>query len=56
VAQALGHFRFVVTILAGIPESQFVVRSKSLGQVACSHVLGRNINHHEQLAEDVEEN
>jgi hypothetical protein len=42
VAQALGHFRFVVTILAGIPKPQFNVLSWSLGQVACSHVLGCN--------------
>jgi hypothetical protein len=32
VAQALGFFRFVVTILAGNPQSQFGVLSLSLGQ------------------------
>jgi hypothetical protein len=40
VAQALGHFRFVATILAGFLKLQFNVFSLSLGQVACSHVLG----------------
>jgi hypothetical protein len=40
VAQALGRLRLVVVILAGILKSQFGVRSLSLGQVACSHVLG----------------
>jgi hypothetical protein len=40
VAQAHGHFHFVVTILTGFLESQFNVRSLSLGHVACSHLLG----------------
>jgi hypothetical protein len=40
VAQALGHFRLVAVILAGIPKPHSNVRSRSLGQVACSHLLG----------------
>jgi hypothetical protein len=40
VAQALGHVRFVFTILAGILKPHSNVFSLSLGQVACSHVLG----------------
>jgi hypothetical protein len=50
-AQPLGHFRHVVTILAGNLKPQFNVRSLSLGQVGCSRVLGggylcpRLVNH-----------
>jgi hypothetical protein len=40
VAQALGHDRLVVGILAGFLKSLFSIFSLSLGQVACSHVLG----------------
>jgi hypothetical protein len=40
VAQAHGHFRIVVTILAGFLQSHFGVFSLSLGHVACSHLLG----------------
>jgi hypothetical protein len=40
VAQALGHLRFVVTILAGKYKPQLIILSLSLGQVARSHVLG----------------
>jgi hypothetical protein len=40
VAQALGHFRCVVTILTGNLKPSFNVFSLSLGQVACGHVLG----------------
>jgi hypothetical protein len=40
VAQAHGHFRDVVTILAGNLQLHFGVSSLSLGHVACSHVLG----------------
>jgi hypothetical protein len=43
VAQALGHIRVPVTILAGNLKSLSSVLSLSLGQVACSHVLGRLI-------------
>jgi hypothetical protein len=39
-AQPLGRVRYVVTILAGNPKSQFGVLSLSLGQVGCSRVLG----------------
>jgi hypothetical protein len=39
-AQPLGHFRFVVTILAGFLNPQFSVFSLSLGQVGCSRGLG----------------
>jgi hypothetical protein len=45
VAQALGRLRFVVTILAGNLKTQLSVRSLSLGQVACSHMLGGIFNH-----------
>jgi hypothetical protein len=41
VAQALGRLRYVVSILAGILKTHSNVRSRSLGQVACSHVLGK---------------
>jgi hypothetical protein len=40
VAQALGHIRVVVIIVTTILKPQLSVRSWSLGQVACSHVLG----------------
>jgi len=40
VAQALGHVRFVASILAGIIKPHSNVFSRSIGQVACSHVLG----------------
>jgi len=40
VAQALGRARFVAGILAGIPKLHSNVHLRSLGQVACSHVLG----------------
>jgi hypothetical protein len=40
VAQALGHFRLVVIILAGNQKPHSNVFSLSIGQVACSHVLG----------------
>jgi hypothetical protein len=40
-AQPLGRFRYLVTILAGNPESQSSVLSLSLGQVGCSRVLGK---------------
>jgi hypothetical protein len=40
VAQALGHFRLVAVILAGNLKPHSNVFSLSLGQVACSHVLG----------------
>jgi hypothetical protein len=40
VAQALGHVRLVAVILAGIQKPHSNVRPESLGQVACSHVLG----------------
>jgi hypothetical protein len=40
VAQALGHLLLGVAILAGILKTHSNVRSRSLGQVACSHVLG----------------
>jgi hypothetical protein len=40
VAQALGHFLLVAGILAGFLKTHSNVRSQSLGQVACSHVLG----------------
>jgi len=40
VAQALGRLRFVAIIVTGNPEPQFGIRSRSLGQVACIHVLG----------------
>jgi hypothetical protein len=43
VAQALGHFRLVAIIVTGNLKTQFGVHSKSLGQVACSHVLGGRI-------------
>jgi len=39
-AQPLGHFRYAVTILAGKYKSKLSVFSLSLGQVACSRVLG----------------
>ena len=39
-AQPLGHFRFSVTILAGILKLQLNVFSLSVGQVGCSRVLG----------------
>jgi hypothetical protein len=39
-AQPLGHFRNLVTILAGNPKSQSSIHSLSLGQVGCSRVLG----------------
>jgi hypothetical protein len=39
-AQPLGHFRYVVTILAVNPKPQFIVLTLSLGQVGCSRVLG----------------
>jgi hypothetical protein len=42
VAQALGHVRLVVTILTENYKPHFNVFSQSLGQVACSHLLGRN--------------
>jgi hypothetical protein len=42
VAQALGRFRLVAVILAGILKTHSNVHSRSLGQVACSHVLGGN--------------
>jgi hypothetical protein len=38
--QALGHVRFVATILAGFSKTHFSVRSLSLGQVACNPLLG----------------
>jgi hypothetical protein len=40
VAQVHGHFREVVTILAGNLKTQSIVLSLSLGQVGCSRVLG----------------
>jgi hypothetical protein len=39
-AQPLGHFRVLVTILAGKYKSKINVFSLSLGQVGCSRVLG----------------
>jgi hypothetical protein len=39
-AQPLGHFRFVVTILAGFLKSHSSVFPLSLGQVGCSRGLG----------------
>jgi hypothetical protein len=46
VAQALGHFRLIAAILAGILKPHSGVRSRSLGQVACSHLLGVSIFHY----------
>jgi hypothetical protein len=40
VAQALGRVRLVDTILAGNYKPHSNVSSQSLGQVACSHLLG----------------
>jgi hypothetical protein len=37
-AQSLGHFRFVVDILAGMLKSQFGVRSLSLGQLVSTRI------------------
>jgi hypothetical protein len=40
-AQPRGHFRIVITILAGIPKLQYSILSLSLGQAGCSRVLAR---------------
>jgi len=40
VAQALGRVRFVAGILTRILKPYSNIFSRSLGQVACSHVLG----------------
>jgi hypothetical protein len=42
VAQALGYFRLVAIIVTTNLKLHFGVHPKSLGQVACSHVLGMN--------------
>jgi hypothetical protein len=43
VAQALGRVRLVDSILAGILKLHSSVFALSLGQVACSHVLGLHL-------------
>jgi hypothetical protein len=55
VAQPLGHFRLLAIIVTTNLKPHFGVRSKSLGQVACSHVLGMKFPEmHFQISIDLE--